>query len=607
MRKAFAAARSEDRERLLGELRRLGVLHLVPVEAGTAAGSENEGRELERMDAALSLLRALEPRGDRPSLPPSAAVDEALEIRSRFDEGRARLDALHREARRLGLWRGIRLARLRALESAGVDLRLYVAPGEAADLIRGTVVQPLRRLDEHRRLVAVIGVDPASVPTTAREVPRPLRDREQIERETEERERAIERDRHRLEELALLVPELERERTRLEERREWSRAVRGGWSDGELFAVQGWVPAERSDTLGEALSAAGIPAAVHLEEPGLGDAPPTLVRRPRWARPVGGMFRALSLVPGYEEADLSAPFMIALPVFAGMIIGDAGYGLLFLLFPLLLRRRLAPRLGTDTLRMLSAFGLAALAWGTVNGVWFGFTPLEIGRVEALAPLGAALDALRLVRGDAKAARLLLMKVCFMLGSAHLITAHLWRAAIFWPDARAAAEVGWCLVLLAALGLIWILFFGGLEPLPGWLAPAVVVSLVGGLVLVIGFSVPDRRAAARIGLGAAGALLPLIGAFGDTLSYIRLMAIGLASFYLGSTFNSLAGSVADAGWWPVAGAVFLFGHTLNLGLILIAIFAHGMRLNVLEFSSHAGVRWAGHPYEPFAARTFEEHG
>jgi V/A-type H+-transporting ATPase subunit I len=49
-----------------------------------------------------------------------------------------------------------------------------------------------------------------------------------------------------------------------------------------------------------------------------------------------------------------------------------------------------------------------------------------------------------------------------------------------------------------------------------------------------------------------------------------------------------------------------GHTLNMTLALVAILAHGVRLNLLEYSSHSGLQWAGYPYRPFAAPAAEEH-
>ena len=56
----------------------------------------------------------------------------------------------------------------------------------------------------------------------------------------------------------------------------------------------------------------------------------------------------------------------------------------------------------------------------------------------------------------------------------------------------------------------------------------------------------------------------------------------------------------SGWLiPASILILVFAHALNVILGLIAVFAHGVRLNMLEFSSNAGVQWAGYPYTPFA--------
>ena len=103
------------------------------------------------------------------------------------------------------------------------------------------------------------------------------------------------------------------------------------------------------------------------------------------------------------------------------------------------------------------------------------------------------------------------------------------------------------------------------------------------------------------MGFASSLLPLISTFGDTMSYIRLMAVGMASFYIAFAFNDLGATIAgSATWqWALAAPIIVVGHLLNIALCLIAIFAHGVRLNMLEFSGNAGVQWAGYAYAPFA--------
>jgi V/A-type H+-transporting ATPase subunit I len=84
-----------------------------------------------------------------------------------------------------------------------------------------------------------------------------------------------------------------------------------------------------------------------------------------------------------------------------------------------------------------------------------------------------------------------------------------------------------------------------------------------------------------------------------MSYLRLFAVGLASYYIASAFNTLGCRVAEMATWFAAAPVLAFGHGLNLGLAAIAIFAHGVRLNMLEFSNNAGVQWAGYAYAPYS--------
>ena len=74
---------------------------------------------------------------------------------------------------------------------------------------------------------------------------------------------------------------------------------------------------------------------------------------------------------------------------------------------------------------------------------------------------------------------------------------------------------------------------------------------------------------------------------DVVSYIRLFAVGLASFILAKTFNEMA---IDIGWNTlltgiIASLVLLFGHILNIILGLMAVLVHGIRLNMLEFTNH----------------------
>jgi V/A-type H+-transporting ATPase subunit I len=126
--------------------------------------------------------------------------------------------------------------------------------------------------------------------------------------------------------------------------------------------------------------------------------------------------------------------------------------------------------------------------------------------------------------------------------------------------------------------------------------------MAGAVLAILFEAPSKNPIKMVGLGLANFPLSMLSTFSDVISYVRLMAVGLASGVLASSFNELA---LSAGPWIIAAPILILGHGLNLGLALIALFAHGVRLNMLEFSNNLGMQWTGRQYQPFAKLIPEE--
>ena len=76
---------------------------------------------------------------------------------------------------------------------------------------------------------------------------------------------------------------------------------------------------------------------------------------------------------------------------------------------------------------------------------------------------------------------------------------------------------------------------------------------------------------------------VIEVFADTLSYLRLYALGLAGMVMASTFNDMGAMVGGG----ILGAiVILFGHSVNITLTVAAGVLHGLRLNFLEWYHHS---------------------
>jgi V/A-type H+-transporting ATPase subunit I len=252
-------------------------------------------------------------------------------------------------------------------------------------------------------------------------------------------------------------------------------------------------------------------------------------------------------------------------------------------------------------QLLIVMGGATFIWGILCANYFGVTPESLSATGYGAEIRKLMIALAPIwDADSDKLRETLIKLSLLLGCIHLTVAHLRQAVAYAPNLRALAQIGWCLFLWAMLGVIWLLFFGtkGPPPVPIWL---ICSGMVLGFILFVLFTKPDKNPAKMIGIGFASSLLPMLGAFSDTMSYIRLMAVGMASYYIAVAFNTLGAIVAEAGTWFAGAPIVIFGHALNIGLCVIAIFAHGVRLNLLEFSNNAGVQWLGYAYAPFGKK------
>ncbi|MBU4212945.1 MAG: hypothetical protein KKD33_10225 [Verrucomicrobia bacterium] len=266
-------------------------------------------------------------------------------------------------------------------------------------------------------------------------------------------------------------------------------------------------------------------------------------------------------------------------VFVAILVGDGGYGLLFLGLTALLRWKwkAAP---PNLLPLLGILSVATMIWGVLTGSYFGIqnlpAPLKQWKIEWLGH-------------EAN-----LENMCFFLGATHLTVAHAWNVIRQRHSVTAIGQAGW-------IGLAWTMYFVACyfvldRPMPGF-----VLWLFGiSLVAVVLFMVPFRQLKTE---WQNYCVLPftVLGNFGDVVSYMRLYIVGSASATLILAFNELAiGKGVHSVWAGLAAALIIFvAHVLNISLSALAVLVHGVRLNALEFSSHLGIQWAGIKYAPFA--------
>jgi V/A-type H+-transporting ATPase subunit I len=187
-----------------------------------------------------------------------------------------------------------------------------------------------------------------------------------------------------------------------------------------------------------------------------------------------------------------------------------------------------------------------------------------------------------------------MLLCFVIGAVQLSLAHVWRLLLLFPGRGALAQLGWIMVT-------WSMFFLAkrfvlLEPFPLFMYAV----LAGGILLIALFMLP-LSAIGRNWPEYVRLPLDLISSFVDLVSYIRLFAVGMATYAIASAFNDMAAGIGGESfvYGLLAAGVIFFGHSLNILLAGMGVLVHGVRLNTLEFAGHTGIQWSGRPFSPFA--------
>jgi V/A-type H+-transporting ATPase subunit I len=584
MKKTGIVVLAGEAPRALARLRALGVVHVEhqqPPQGAEVAGLRDE--------AAL-FQSALDVFGEAdfaPFIGPAAAemskdcrsvARHVLDTRKRYDQVR---EHAHNLSARLSLWDpwgDFDPEDIRRLGEKNIFVRLYQVPASAlGEAASKALVLPLF---ERAGLVscAVLSREPADIGYP--EVALPKHSLSQKRARLAEDEKVIKTLREEILKAARFRDCLKAAKAAAIGELEFHEALRGMGEAGTLAYLVGYVPADRVGLLTQAAQKEGW--GLWITDPAEEDLVPTLVRNPAWASLIRPVLRLLEIVPGYRELDISPLFLIFFSLFFGMLIGDAGYGLVYLGLTALAHKKMGRGAKDRTLFfLLYLLSGCAVVWGALTGTFFGQAWLMPTAVKPLVP----------VLTDAK----FIQGLCFFIGAVHLTIAHLWRAAVLAPSQPALAELGWISVIWAAFFLARTLLLDA--PFPAFGQPLIYL----GVALVVFFINPKKNLFLRAASGLGSCVLSLMNNFTDVVSYVRLFAVGLATVAIADAFNEMAAGIAGGGPLALAGSILIVvaGHSLNIVLGPMSVLVHGVRLNVLEFSGHAAVTWSGFAYKPFS--------
>ncbi len=587
MKKLTLLCTRSSREQTLESLRDMGVLHLQHVTPPEGEGLEEARNHFTYLRRALEVL----PKHSEVASSGQSAHDTVNAIWTlihRKQELADKIKQLKIEQSRYELFGAFNVDDVRELRKTGLQIKLLSAP--IKQLPEGPEGAKLIELGRDRTSAAFVLISRLPVEMDAEELPLPERSAVEIaaqiatlDAEMIKADEALGACSGDTAAIKGIVGEAADHVGYLEARNGMGQA-------DEVTYLRGFFPAEQETSLRESASSEGW--ALLVEDVSPDDDVPTLLRNPKWVSPIKAVFNMIGVIPGYKELDVSALFLIFLSIFFAFLIGDAGYGLLFIALTLFGKMKTkGNEAAQPALNLLMLMSASCVVFGVLTGNYFGIMLESLP--APLAGLSSSYLTGRTAEGwNSDLAANHVMFVCFAIGTLHLTLAHGWNLIRKINSWAALTDLGW-------LCSTWALFSVVLQmvlymELPAWIA-AVQMPLLGTGILLIIISLILTKSY----FGLVTLALDVINNFVDIISYVRLYAVGAASLAIAQAFNGMAMDIGFSGIGAIGAALILFaGHGLNIILGAMGVMVHGIRLNTLEFSGHAGVEWAGTHFNPF---------
>ena len=396
--------------------------------------------------------------------------------------------------------------------------------------------------------------------------------------------------------------------------------------EGQLFAIEGWVPTTKEGMLEDLIKRSNV----HVEQVAVNpnETIPTYLENEGASR-LGEDLINIYDTPSHTDKDPSLWVLVFFSFFFAFIVGDAGYGLIFLGAALYARYKFSfKETGVRVLNMLTVLSASVLVWGILTTSFFG---MHIGmdnplrkfslmqwmvekKVEYIIqqhdedwkewtqkfPKLATVEnpkvflksAVENVHGKAENVLYnrfsdnILMEMAILIGVVHIILSMLRYINRNW------SSLGWIIFIIGcylyipyylhATSMIHFIFGVNQETAPQ--TGLYMIYMGAGLATLIAVFLHKF----------SGLLEPMhIGQlFADAMSYLRLYALGLSGAMLAATTNDMAAGLNFA----LALPILIVGHGVNMLLSIMGGTIHGLRLNFLEWY-HYSFEGGGKPFNP----------
>ena len=288
---------------------------------------------------------------------------------------------------------------------------------------------------------------------------------------------------------------------------------------------------------------------------------------------ITGLFASITqmyALPKYNEIDPTAILSIFYWIFFGMMVADFAYGLiLFILSGLALMIGKFDENKRKFLKFFFALSFSTMIWGLLYGSAFG-------------------DLIKLPTQvlDSSKDFMSIFILSIIFGAIHLVIALGIKAYILIKNGHFMDVIYDVFLWYLTLTSLIILLLAGRFGLSEFTKNIFIACAVIGMLGIVVFGARDAKTlVGRIG-GGLYSLYGITSYIGDFVSYLRLMALGLAGGFIASAINIIVKMLVSKGILGIilGVVVFTLGQSFNIFLSFLSSYVHTSRLIYVEFFS-----------------------
>lgn len=339
----------------------------------------------------------------------------------------------------------------------------------------------------------------------------------------------------------------------------------------KLDIIQGYIPADKEANF-KALLEKVSALKIYLEiEDAKKDDPdvPIILKNNK----IASLFESVTnmyALPKYDEVDPTFILSIFYWVFFGMMVADFAYGLILCIGSGIALKMFKFNDSTKKfLKFFFALSFSTMIWGLIYGSAFGdliTLPTQI--------LDSSKDFMTV----------LILSLAF--GGVHLAFGLGMKAYILIKNGKPMDAFYDVFLWYLTLTSVILVIIGKAITMPKIVNTIAFYGMIVGMLGIIAFGARDSKSIAGRIAGGLYSLYGITSYIGDFVSYLRLMALGLAGGFIAVAINIIVKMLVSGGIVGIIFGVivFVFAQMFNIFLSFLSAYVHTSRLMYVEFFS-----------------------